>query len=67
MTTNKRWSELIQDTVKKVMPEGYKFNYVQCSQTTESIYFSILNENKLYYFRISSHHRKKMKIMLSHF
>ncbi|EJX55075.1 TPA: hypothetical protein IVO84_000389 [Enterococcus faecium] len=59
MTTNKRWSELVQNTVKKVMPDGYHFNYIQCSQTTESIYFSILNENRLYYFRVSSHHRKK--------
>ena len=58
MTTNKRWSELVQNTVKKVMPDGYHFNYIQCSQTTESIYFSILNENRLYYLMLRHFYRE---------
>ncbi|NTL85319.1 hypothetical protein HQ675_13170 [Enterococcus faecium] len=41
ITTFKRLSELMQQTVKSAMPEGYKFNFVQSSVSTESIYFSI--------------------------
>ena len=44
ITTFKRLSELMQQTVKSAMPEGYKFNFVQSSVSTESIYFSILSE-----------------------
>lgn len=34
-TTFKRLSELMQLTVKSTMPEGYKFNFVQSSVSTE--------------------------------
>lgn len=58
ITTFKRLSELMQQTVKSAMPEGYKFNFVQSSVSTESIYFSILSESRLFQFRISSHVKK---------
>lgn len=58
ITTFKRLSELMQQTVKSAMPEGYKFNFVQSSVSTESIYFSILSESRLFHFRISSHVKK---------
>lgn len=58
ITTFKRLSELMQQTVKSSMPEGYKFNFVQSSVSTESIYFFILSESRLFYFRISSHGKK---------
>lgn len=58
ITTFKRLSELMQQTVKSAMPEGYKFNFVQSSVSTESIYFSILFERRLFHFRISSHAKK---------
>ncbi len=48
----------MQQTVKSAMPEGYKFNFVQSSVSTESIYFSILSESRLFHFRISSHVKK---------
>ncbi|NBA62683.1 hypothetical protein [Enterococcus mundtii] len=58
ITTFKRLSELMQQSVKSAMPEGYKFNFVQSSVSTESIYFSILSESRLFHFRISSHAKK---------
>ncbi|EGP5220354.1 hypothetical protein EGW65_09695 [Enterococcus faecium] len=48
----------MQQTVKSAMSEGYKFNFVQSSVSTESIYFSILSESRLFHFRISSHVKK---------
>lgn len=48
----------MQKTVKSAMPEVFKFNFIQPSTSTESIYFSILSENRLFNFRISSHAKK---------
>lgn len=54
-----RYSELIQKTVLSAMPCNYDINFIQMSLSTESQYFTVLNQNKLYSFRISSHETSK--------
>lgn len=67
VVTRERFFILVQNAVKGAMPEGFKTNFIFTSKTTESQYFSVFNQNKAYYFRISSHHNKRKEYNVKSF
>lgn len=66
-TTARRLTELMQQAVHEAMPEDFTINFIQTSNTSESMYFSILQGQRLFSFRISSHRQRGSQLKVKTF
>lgn len=66
-TTARRLTELMQQAVREAMPEDFTINFIQASNISESMYFSILQGQRLFSFRISSHRQRGSQLKVKTF